>query len=82
MTGATDPGSAFRSMGEVMQRDARDTRAAVGLAMAQPVINSQLIDNLNASIHFPGASDGSLPDRRGAQGDTRRKELSRLFRAS
>ena len=52
MTGATDPGSAFRSMGEVMQRDARDTRAAVGLAMAQPVINSQLIDNLNASIHF------------------------------
>ena len=52
MTGAPDPGGAFSSMGEVMQRDARDTRAAVGLAMAQPVINSQLIDNLNASIHF------------------------------
>ena len=52
MTGVADPGGAFSSMGEVMQRDARDTRAAVGLAMAQPVINSQLIDNLNASIHF------------------------------
>jgi hypothetical protein len=39
-------------MGEVMQRDARDTRAAVGLTMAQSAISSQLIDNLNASIHF------------------------------
>ena len=52
LTGAADPDGAFRCMGEVMQRDARDTRAAVGLVMAQPAINSQLIDNLNASIHF------------------------------
>ena len=31
---------------------AADTRAALGLVMAQPSISSQLIDNLNASIHF------------------------------
>jgi hypothetical protein len=52
LTGVPDPDGAFGSMGEVMQRDARDTRAAVGLTMAQSAISSQLIDNLNASIHF------------------------------
>ena len=53
LTGVPDPdGGAFGAMGEVMQRDARDTRAAVGLTMAQSAISSQLIDNLNASIHF------------------------------
>lgn len=52
LTGVPDPDGAFESMGEVMQRDARDTRAAVGLTMAQSAISSQLIDNLNASIHF------------------------------
>jgi hypothetical protein len=52
LTGVPDPDGAFESMGEVMQRDARDTRAAVGLTIAQSAIGSQLIDNLNASIHF------------------------------
>jgi len=52
LTGVPDPDGAFGAMGEVMQRDARDTRAAVGLTMAQSAISSQLIDNLNASIHF------------------------------
>ena len=52
LTGVPDPDGAFESMGEVMQRDARDSRAAVGLTMAQSAISSQLIDNLNASIHF------------------------------
>jgi hypothetical protein len=36
---------------EVLDRDARSALAAVRLVMAQPSISSQLIDNLNASIH-------------------------------
>ena len=38
-------------MDQVLQRDATSTRAALKLVMAQPSISSQLIDNLNASIH-------------------------------
>lgn len=36
----------------VVERDASDTIAAIELVLAQPAISSQLIDNLNASIHF------------------------------
>jgi hypothetical protein len=36
----------------VLDRDAKDSLAAVELVLAQPVISSQLIDNLNASIHL------------------------------
>ena len=36
----------------MLKRDAADARAAVGLVLAQPSISSQLIDNLNASIHL------------------------------
>ena len=43
---------AVAAMDQVVQRDAADTRAALGLVLAQPSISSQLIDNLNASIHF------------------------------
>ena len=43
---------AVAAMDQVLQRDASDTRAALRLVMAQPSISSQLIDNLNASIHF------------------------------
>jgi hypothetical protein len=43
---------AVAAMDQVLKRDASDTRAALGLVMAQPSISSQLIDNLNASIHF------------------------------
>ncbi|HAW90299.1 MAG TPA: hypothetical protein DCX61_06520, partial [Gemmatimonadetes bacterium] len=39
-------------MDQVLQRDASNTLAALRLVMAQPSISSQLIDNLNASIHF------------------------------
>ena len=35
----------------MLDRDARSALAAVRLVMAQPSISSQLIDNLNASIH-------------------------------
>ena|ERR1700733_3849930 len=45
----TEPYQAFR---EVVARDARDSLAAVQLVLAQPAISSQLIDNLNASIHL------------------------------
>jgi hypothetical protein len=36
---------------DVLDRDARSALAAVQLVMAQPSISSQLVDNLNASIH-------------------------------
>ncbi len=36
----------------VLDRDARDSLAAMELVLAQPTISSQLIDNLNASIHL------------------------------
>jgi hypothetical protein len=36
----------------VIDRDARDARAAVQVVLAQPAISSQLVDNLNASIHL------------------------------
>jgi hypothetical protein len=36
----------------VLTRDAESSIAAVELVLAQPVISSQLIDNLNASIHL------------------------------
>jgi acyl carrier protein len=37
---------------KVIERDAADSLASVELVMAQPFISSQLIDNLNASIHL------------------------------
>jgi hypothetical protein len=36
----------------VIERDARDSQAAVQLVLAQADISSQLVDNLNASIHL------------------------------
>ena len=36
----------------MLDRDAEDSLAALELVLAQPVISSQLIDNLNASIHL------------------------------
>jgi hypothetical protein len=35
-----------------VEADARVARAALGLVLARPDISSQLIDNLNASIHL------------------------------
>ena len=45
----TEKYDAFIAM---LNRDASDARTAVGLVLAQPSISSQLIDNLNASIHL------------------------------
>jgi hypothetical protein len=37
---------------DVLHRDAEDSAAAMELVLAQRAISSQLIDNLNASIHL------------------------------
>ena len=37
---------------EVLDRDARDSIRTLELVLAQPAISSQLIDNLNASLHL------------------------------
>ena len=36
----------------MLERDAQDSLAALELVLAQPAISSQVIDNLNASIHL------------------------------
>lgn len=36
---------------QVLERDAGDSLASIEMVLAQPHISSQLIDNLNASIH-------------------------------
>lgn len=46
-----DPPAAYLSFLTVLNRDANDALAAVELVRAQPALSSQLIDNLNASIH-------------------------------
>jgi hypothetical protein len=47
-----EPAAKYRAFLAVLDRDARDSLAAIELVLAQPVISSQLIDNLNASIHL------------------------------
>ena len=42
----------YRAFIDVIARDARDARAAIAIVLAQPAISSQLVDNLNASIHL------------------------------
>ena len=37
---------------DVLRNDARKAHAMIGLVLAQPSISSQLVDNLNASIHL------------------------------
>lgn len=47
-----DPTAKFVAFFAVLERDARDSLAAIDLVLAQPAISSQLVDNLNASIHL------------------------------
>jgi hypothetical protein len=42
----------YRAFLTVLDRDANDSLAAIEMVRAQPVISSQVIDNLNASIHL------------------------------
>jgi len=46
------PAEKFEAFFAVLERDAQSAVAAVELVLAQPGIGSQLIDNLNASIHL------------------------------
>jgi hypothetical protein len=46
-----DPRDALTAFIDVLDRDARASQAAYGLVIGQPRISSQLVDNLNASIH-------------------------------
>jgi hypothetical protein len=46
------PAAPYQPFLNVLQRDAADALAAVELVRAQPALSSQLIDNLNASIHL------------------------------
>jgi hypothetical protein len=48
---ALEPAGTYRAFLNVLDRDAGDALAAMELVRAQPSISSQLIDNLNASIH-------------------------------
>jgi len=47
-----ESGDRLKAFLDVLDRDAGDSLAAMELVLAQPTISSQLIDNLNASIHL------------------------------
>jgi len=46
------PAERYGAFLAVLDRDARDSLAAIQLVLAQTTLSSQLIDNLNASIHL------------------------------
>jgi hypothetical protein len=47
-----EPVEKYQAFFDVLNRDARDSLAAIELVLVQPAISSQLVDNLNASIHL------------------------------
>lgn len=47
-----EPARPYEAFFDVINRDARDSLAAIELVLAQAAISSQLVDNLNASIHL------------------------------
>jgi hypothetical protein len=47
-----EPADRYHAFARVLDRDARDSLAAIDIVLAQPAISSQLVDNLNASIHL------------------------------
>ena len=47
-----EPAERYHAFFKVLGRDAGDALAAIELVLAQPAISSQLIDNLNASVHL------------------------------
>ena len=46
------PSERYRTFIEVLRRDASDAQAALQLVLAQQRISSQLVDNLNSSLHL------------------------------
>jgi hypothetical protein len=47
-----EPAERYQAFFAVLARDASDSLAAIELVLAQHAISSQVIDNLNASIHL------------------------------
>ena len=47
-----DPAAPYLGFINVIDSDAKHARAAIQLVLAQPAISSQIVDNLNASIHL------------------------------
>ena len=47
-----EPAGPYLGFIEVIDGDARQALAAIELVIAQPAISSQIVDNLNASIHL------------------------------
>ncbi|HJZ73813.1 MAG TPA: hypothetical protein VKE51_18860 [Vicinamibacterales bacterium] len=47
-----DSTAPYRAFNAVIDADARHAQAAIQLVLAQPAISSQVVDNLNASIHL------------------------------
>ena len=47
-----EPAESYEAFLTVLDRDSTDSLAAIQLVEAQPSLSSQLIDNLNASIHL------------------------------
>ena len=46
------PAEKYQAFFAVLVRDAQSSIAAIELVLAQPVISSQLVDNLDASMHL------------------------------
>jgi hypothetical protein len=46
------PAEKYQAFFAILKRDAQSSLAAIELVLAQPAISSQLIDNLNASMHL------------------------------
>jgi hypothetical protein len=46
------PAGPYTAFLALVERDARDSLAAIHIVLAQATLSSQLIDNLNASIHL------------------------------
>jgi hypothetical protein len=47
-----EPAEKYHAFIAVLGRDAQNSLAAIDLVLAQPSISSQLVDNLNASVHL------------------------------
>jgi hypothetical protein len=47
-----EPSEKYQSFAKILARDAESSLAILDLVLAQPAISSQLIDNLNASMHL------------------------------
>jgi hypothetical protein len=46
------PAAVYDNFIAVLARDAKEAQASIQLVLAQPSISSQMVDNLNASIHL------------------------------